>query len=45
MGAIIEEGSKNIRRSYKEHPIVNTNKGKIYSRLSTINRGFRPKYS
>ena len=44
MEVIMEGGSENIRRSYKEYPIVNTNKGKIYSRLSTIDRGFRPKY-
>jgi len=51
MEIMIEGGSKKIRRSYIEHPIVNTNspsirrtnKGRIYSRLST-NKGPRSKY-
>ena len=51
MEAVIEVGSKNIRRSYIEHPIVNanspsirrTNKGRIYSSLPTTDGGPRPK--
>ena len=47
----MERGSKNIRHSYMEHPIVNTNsspiqrtnKGRIYSCLSTMDGGPRPK--
>jgi hypothetical protein len=52
MEATIEGGSENIRRSYIEHPMVNTNsppirrtnEGRIYSRLPTTDGGPRPKY-
>jgi len=52
MEIIIEGGSKNIRRSYMEYPIVSinslpisrTNKGRIYSRLSITDGDSRPKY-
>jgi len=51
MEVTMEGGSKKIRRSYIEHPIVNTNsppiqrtnKGRIYSRLSTTDKGPRSK--
>jgi hypothetical protein len=51
MEAIMEGGSKRIRRSHMEHPIVDTNslpiqrtdKGRIYSRLPTIDGGPRSK--
>ena len=47
----MEGGSENIRRSYMEYPIVNTNsppirrtnKGRIYSSLPTADGGPRPK--
>ena len=47
----MEKGSKNTRRSYMEHPIVNTNsppiqrtnKGRIYSCFPITNEGLRPK--
>ena len=52
MEATIEGGSENIRCSHMEYPIVDadsppirrTNKGRVYSSLSTIDRGPRPKY-
>ena len=47
----MERGSKSIRRSHIEHPIVNTNsppiqrtnEGRIYSCLPTTDGGLRPK--
>ena len=52
MEAAIEGGSENIRRSYIEHPIGDTdsppirrtNEGGIYSRVPTTDGGPRPKY-
>ena len=49
--ATMEGGSENTRRSYMEHPMVDTDsppirrtdKGRIYSRLPTTDRGPRPK--
>ena len=51
MESTMEGGSENTRRSYMEHPIVDTdsppirktNEGRIYSRLPTTNGGPRPK--
>ena len=47
----MEKGSKSIRRSHMEHPIVDadsppiqrTNEGRIYSCLPTTDGGLRPK--
>ena len=48
---MLERGNKNTRHSHLEHPINNTNnpliqktdKGRIYSCVFIINKGYRPK--